>query len=77
MVEKIEVRYPSSFIKTNAEIATEVLNALKARWDVPNDKVKVKVESGWITLTGELNWNYQREACVPPGSPYFGDSAGT
>jgi len=62
VVEKIDVRYPSSWSKTNAEIATEVLNALKARWDVPNDKVKVKVESGWITLTGEVNWNYQKEA---------------
>jgi osmotically-inducible protein OsmY len=62
LVEKIEVRYPSSYSKTNAEIATEVLNALKARWDVPGDKVKVKVEAGWVTLTGEVSWNYQKEA---------------
>ena len=62
VVEKIEVRFPNSWSKTNAEIATEVLNALKARWDVPNDKIKVNVENGWITLTGELNWNYQKEA---------------
>ena len=62
LVEKIEVRYPNSYCKTNAEIATEVLNALKARWDVPSDKVKVKVETGWVTLTGEVGWNYQKEA---------------
>ena len=62
LVEKIEIKYPSSYTKTNAEIATEVLTALKARWDVPKDKVKVKVEAGWITLTGELGWNYQKEA---------------
>jgi osmotically-inducible protein OsmY len=62
LVEKIEVRYPSSYSKTNAEIATEVVTALKARWDVPNDKVKVKVEAGWVTLTGDLGWNIQREA---------------
>jgi len=62
LVEKIEVRYPSSYSKTNAEIATEVLNALKARWDVPSDKIKVKVEAGWVTLTGELSWNFQKEA---------------
>jgi len=29
---------------------------------VPSDKVKVKVEAGWVTLTGELSWNYQKEA---------------
>ena len=62
LVEKIEVRYPSSFNKTNAEIANEVLSSLVACWDVPNDKVKVKVEDGWVTLTGELGWNYQKEA---------------
>ena len=62
LVEKIEVKYPSSYSKTNAEIANEVLSALKACWDVPKDKVKVKVEAGWVTLTGELNWNYQKEA---------------
>ena len=32
LVEKLEVRYPSSYSKTNAEVATEVLSALKARW---------------------------------------------
>ena len=62
LVEKIEVRYPSTYIKTNAEIATEVLTALKARWDAPSDKVKVKVENGWITLSGNVGWNFQREA---------------
>jgi len=62
LVEKIEVRYPSSFNKTNAEIATEVLNALKASWEVPSEKIKVKVEDGWVTLTGELGWNYQKDA---------------
>jgi len=62
LVEKLEVRYPSSYSKTNAEVATEVLSALKARWDVPSDKVKVKVEAGWVTLTGEVSWNYQKEA---------------
>jgi osmotically-inducible protein OsmY len=62
LVEKIEVKYPSSYSKTNAEIANEVLSALKGCWDVPKDKVKVKVEAGWVTLSGELNWNYQKEA---------------
>ena len=62
LVEKIEVKYPSSFSKTNVEIANEVLTALKAHWNVPADKVKVKVEAGWITLSGEVSWHYQKEA---------------
>jgi osmotically-inducible protein OsmY len=62
LVEKIEVKYPSSYNKTNAEIATNVLTALRVCWDIPIDIVKVKVEAGWITLTGELSRNYQKQA---------------
>jgi osmotically-inducible protein OsmY len=62
LVEKIEVRFPGSWSKTNVDIANEVLAALKSNWSVPNDKVTVKVEDGWVTLEGELPWNYQKEA---------------
>jgi osmotically-inducible protein OsmY len=62
LVEKIEVKFPNSWIKTNAEIANEVLTALKANWSVPKDRVKVKVEDGWVTLEGELPWNFEKEA---------------
>ena len=62
LVEKIEVKFPSSWSKTNVEIANEVLTALKSNWSVPKDKVTVKVEDGWITLEGELPWNFQKEA---------------
>lgn len=62
LVENIEVKFPSSWTKTNTEIANEVLTGLNNNWSVPNDKVTVKVEDGWVTLDGELPWNYQREA---------------
>jgi osmotically-inducible protein OsmY len=62
LVEKIEVSLPHEWARTNGEIADEVLAALKANWTVPNDKVMVKVEDGWITLEGELPWNFQKEA---------------
>lgn len=62
LVENIEVILLSSMTKTNAEIAKDVLSALKSNWPVPRDKVTVKVEDGWVTLEGELHWNYQKEA---------------
>ncbi len=62
LVEKIEVKLPSSWSKTNADIANEVLAALNSNWSVPKDKVTVKVEEGFVTLEGELPWNYQKEA---------------
>ena len=63
VVENIEVKFNNSWDKTSdGEIATEVLNAFKWNWRVPNDKVKVKVENGWVTLEAELEYNFQSEA---------------
>ena len=62
LVEKIEIHFESFAQKSDNEIAMEVVNALKWNWEVPNDKVKVKVENGYVTLDGTLPWNYQREA---------------
>lgn len=62
LVENIVVKFPNSFTKTDPEVAKEVLDALKAAWDVPDDKVSVKVEDGWVTLEGVLPWNHQKEA---------------
>lgn len=62
LIEEIEVKFPHSLIITNSEIANEVLAALKSNWAVPGGKVTVKVEDGWVTLEGELTWNFQKEA---------------
>lgn len=63
VVEKIEVKFSNSFQKKDDnEIAQEVVNAFKWNWRIPNDTVNVKVEKGWVTLDGELYWNYQRDA---------------
>src|ERR1700736_229636 len=52
VVEKIEIRFVNSWNKSGNGIATEVLSALKSNYSVPIDKVKVRVEDGWITLEG-------------------------
>ena len=63
VVEKIEIKFNTSWgRKDDNEIANEVINAYKWSWQVPNDKVKVRVEKGWITLEGELQYNYQKDA---------------
>ena len=62
LVEEIEVKFSNAWSKTNEEIANEVLVALKSNWSVPDDKVTIKVEDGWVTLDGELPWNYQKDA---------------
>lgn len=61
VVENITIKY-NNHSKNDNEVAVEVLKAFESSWSVPDDKVKVKVENGWVTLDGELPWNYQREA---------------
>jgi osmotically-inducible protein OsmY len=62
-VEKIEIKFHSEWAKKDDnDVASEVLNAYQWNIEVPKDKVKVKVEKGWVTLEGELEWNFQKEA---------------
>ena len=57
----IEVRLPSSAERTDADIAAAAIRALE--WDafVPVDKLDVTVSKGWVTLRGEVEWQYQRQ----------------
>jgi osmotically-inducible protein OsmY len=65
VIEKIEIWFSNGAgIKTDEDIATEVVSGLQWNWDVPNEKVKIKVENGWVTLEGELEWNHQKEAAA-------------
>jgi len=65
VVENIEIKISHSHAKKDdGEIAREVINAFKWHWQIPSDKIKVKVEIRQVTLEGELEWNYQKEAAV-------------
>jgi osmotically-inducible protein OsmY len=57
----IEVRLPSSAERTDADIASAALRALE--WDafVPVEKIDVTVSKGWVTLKGEVEWQYQKQ----------------
>jgi osmotically-inducible protein OsmY len=48
--------------RSDTEIAAAVEHALSWNTSVPAGLVKVTVEKGWITLEGELDWNFQRRA---------------
>jgi osmotically-inducible protein OsmY len=57
----IEVKLPGSAERTDPEIAAAVSRAIE--WDtfIPADKVEVTVSKGWVTLDGELEYQYQKE----------------
>jgi osmotically-inducible protein OsmY len=58
----LEVKLDGSGKQTDADIAEAAENALK--WDVlvPQDRIKVTVENGFLTLEGEVDWEFQRSA---------------
>ncbi len=64
VAEEIEVRLPFNIKHGDEEIASAAANRLQ--WDsaVPKGAVKAKVEKGWVTLTGEVDWHYQQDAAA-------------
>lgn len=60
----IIVRTGENSKKTDAEIAAAVLNALKWHSGVKENQIKVLVEDGWVILSGEVEWDFERTAAV-------------
>jgi osmotically-inducible protein OsmY len=61
---ELEVRLPSEEERADSDIAQAVDRALAWNSDIPEGAILAKVERGWVTLTGAVDWNYQREAAA-------------
>ncbi|MBU1361538.1 MAG: BON domain-containing protein [Gammaproteobacteria bacterium] len=59
---EMTVRLPAMHERTDADIAMAVERALEWNVLVPQGKVHPVVEGGWVTLRGEVEWEYQRRA---------------
>jgi osmotically-inducible protein OsmY len=62
VVNNLDVHLPDSFARTDEEIAAAAVNALRWNLSVPAGRVKVRVSDGWLTLDGDVDWQYQRDA---------------
>jgi len=62
VVQKIEVRLSESGKRKDTDIAEAIQSAFKWSVLVPKDKIKIKVENGWVTLEGDVEWEYQKNA---------------
>ena len=62
VTDEMKVDLPSMHVRNDQDIAKAALNALE--WDVwvPSKQIKVKVDGGWITLEGEVDYKYQQIA---------------
>jgi osmotically-inducible protein OsmY len=58
VAEELEVRYPLDK-PDDDDIAKYAVSALNWDIQVPNNSVAVKVEKGWVTLSGTVDWYFQ------------------
>ena len=57
---ELDVKLAPDHRRSDSEIASAIENALAWHVLIPADRIRVTVEKGWGTLTGELDWAYQR-----------------
>lgn len=60
IAQDIHVRFPEDKKVNDDEIAGRALAILDWSSAIPNGAVRVKVQDGWVTLSGQVPWNYQR-----------------
>ena len=60
VVNDLEVKLPGTNKRTDEDIAADCIRALKANLWVPAEKIKLTVSKGWVTLEGEVEWQYQK-----------------
>jgi len=61
---EINVALVGSNARTDAGIARSAENVLEWTTYLPKDAIRVEVESGWITLSGTVDWEYQRQTAI-------------
>ena len=72
VAEEIEVRLPFDATRSDADIAAAAIERLSWNVSVPKDSVQVKVEKGWVTLTGQVDWWFQKDAAERDIRPLHG-----
>ena len=64
MANDLAVHLVSGFQRTDTEIAQAAVAAWMWNTMVPNDRVTVTVNNGWLALNGTLDWQYQKDAAA-------------
>lgn len=64
VAEDIEVRLPGDTRHDDGDIAQAALSKLAWNSSVPRDAIKIVVEKGWVTITGDVEWHFQSDAVM-------------
>jgi osmotically-inducible protein OsmY len=61
LANDLEVRLPGGAERPDPDIARDAVAAIKARLPLSAENIRAVVKNGWVTLEGNVEWNYQRE----------------
>jgi len=64
IAQEIEVRPFGTNRTADDEIAKRALSTINWNTAIPDDAVQVKVQEGWVTLMGKVEWQYQKTAAA-------------
>ena len=61
---ELDVKLAPGHVRSDSEMAATAEEAIRWNTLIPVERVQLKVEKGWITLTGEVEWDFQRRGAV-------------
>ena len=62
VAEEIEVKLPYDVKRSDEDIAAAAVDRLGWNSSIPDGTIQVKVEKGWVTLSGTVDWHFEKEA---------------
>lgn len=62
VVNELDVKLAGVGKRTDEDVAAACVASLRSHYSVPDEKIKVMVHDGWITLEGEVEWQFQKTA---------------
>jgi osmotically-inducible protein OsmY len=72
VIEDMVVKLPDDIKRGDESIAGAAIERLAWDVSVPHDVVEIKVENGCVTLNGEVDWQFQKEAAAQAVRPLIG-----
>ena len=62
LASDLDVKLPGAMVRSDADLAHAAINALRWNIQVPDERIHVKVANGWLTLEGDVDRFYEKEA---------------
>jgi osmotically-inducible protein OsmY len=62
VADEMHVKLPNTAVRSDTDIAHAAVTAFRWNIEVPDTRITVKVEEGWVTLHGDVEWQFQKDA---------------